>query len=339
MSIFTTAPPSFSKSEIKEIVLEYYGLITKVELLDSDRDQNFYLQNNNGKEYVIKIYNSDERQDIIDLQTDLLIYFEKCHSSFIIVPTVVKSLNGTSIIKIKKDNILYVLRLTKFVIGRQLKDINKNAISNNELGFFIGNLTKSLFSYKNDLVFRKFEWDLQNIDFLLSYKNKLDDRNKEKIVDYFVDQYKKNVVPKKGKFRSGVIHNDCNDHNIIVGIDNKISGLIDFGDIVHSFLVVEPAVCIAYAILGEEDIFSICADIVKGFNCSFKLMPEEINSIIYLVCLRLCISVVMSKYRSKLFPNNKYLLVSNKKAWEVLYYMYNQDLRKWAHKLALYINE
>ena len=48
-----------------------------------------------------------------------------------------------------------------------------------------------------------------------------------------------------------VIHNDCNDHNIIVN-EKKAMGIIDFGDMVYSFQVLEPAVCMAYLALNKK---------------------------------------------------------------------------------------
>jgi len=67
------------------------------------------------------------------------------------------------------------------------------------------------------------------------------------------------------------------------------------------------------------------------------LSLEEIKAIIYLVCIRLCISVTMAKYRSELFPENKYLMVSNIEAWKFLYFMYQEDLDTWSKKLVQYV--
>ena len=59
--------------------------------------------------------------------------------------------------------------------------------------------------------------------------------------------------------RRSAIHNDANDHNVLVNRDGDlfargqcVVGLIDFGDIVHSYMIGDLAVAIAYAVLGKR---------------------------------------------------------------------------------------
>jgi hypothetical protein len=44
----------------------------------------------------------------------------------------------------------------------------------------------------------------------------------------------------------------------------------------------------------------------------------------------------MAEYRSKLFPNNKYLMVSNVDAWEFLTAIYKENLTAWSEKMVKY---
>ena len=50
-----------------------------------------------------------------------------------------------------------------------------------------------------------------------------------------------------------VIHNDANDHNVIVSADRRTVSLIDFGDIVYAPRVCGLAVACAYAMLGQAE--------------------------------------------------------------------------------------
>ncbi len=50
----------------------------------------------------------------------------------------------------------------------------------------------------------------------------------------------------------GVLHNDANDHNVIVSQDgSEVVGVLDFGDMVYSCYIFELAITIAY---GSYDI-------------------------------------------------------------------------------------
>ena len=115
--------------------------------------------------------------------------------------------------------------------------------------------------------------------------------------------------------RKGIIHNDGNDYNIITDDKGIAIGIIDFGDMVYSYIASEPAIAMAYVSTDSRDPLFHMAFILKGFHKSLKLTDSELSFTIYLVCLRLSISVTMSNYRSRLFPKNTYLKVSEDRAW------------------------
>ena len=337
MSIFSSSAPDFKISEIKTISLNEYGLKVIVKKLDSDRDQNFHLFTLSGDQFVLKIYNSNEEVDIIDLHTNVLYHLEKQHHRFIKTPTVIKTLGNKRTGEIIKENQIYRFRLVSYIEGDQLKDIKKNKISFYDLGLFIANILKMLSSLKDWRAKRDFPWDVGTIDFVLNNYSKLNNKNKEKLIGYYIGHYHNRLMPLTKNLRKGIIHNDYNDHNIILDSKNNFKGVIDFGDLVYTYLCAEPAICIAYAVLGSNDPFEVAANILKGFESFYHLSDEEIESVIYFSCMRLCISVIMANYRANLFPNNDYLMISNEEAWSFLEYMYTQDILKWSRDLVQYV--
>ena len=67
--------------------------------------------------------------------------------------------------------------------------------------------------------------------------------------------------------------------------------------------------------------------VVDGYQSILPLRDEEINSLIHLICIRACFTVVTANYRKKLFPENKYISVTEPKAWEFLMKMVDKDIR------------
>ena len=55
--------------------------------------------------------------------------------------------------------------------------------------------------------------------------------------------------------------------------------------------------------------------------------------IIYFICLRLCVSVTMAAYRKKIFPDNKYIRVTENQAWEFLIKIQQVDLQLWSDQI------
>jgi len=56
-----------------------------------------------------------------------------------------------------------------------------------------------------------------------------------------------------------------------------------------------------------------------------------------LICVRLCISVTMSAWRMNLFPENEYLSVSQKPAWDLLLKLDKEDLKEWSNRLIDFV--
>jgi Ser/Thr protein kinase RdoA (MazF antagonist) len=103
-------------------------------------------------------------------------------------------------------------------------------------------------------------------------------------------------------------------------------------------VALEPAVCMAYVSLDKDNPLHAISQVLKGFHQSFPLNENELKSVIYLMCLRLCISMTMASYRRSLFPENTYLSVSESPAREFLNRMKSENLAMWSDKLIGCVN-
>jgi 4-aminobutyrate aminotransferase-like enzyme/murein DD-endopeptidase MepM/ murein hydrolase activator NlpD len=118
-----------------------------------------------------------------------------------------------------------------------------------------------------------------------------------------------------------LIHNDANDHNVLVAFDGdalRVTGLLDLGDLVESATVCEPAIAIAYALLDADDPLSTAAAVTRGYHTVRPLGAAELDVLWELALARLSISVAMSAWQRRLEPDNDYLAVSEDAAWRAL---------------------
>ena len=81
----------------------------------------------------------------------------------------------------------------------------------------------------------------------------------------------RHLEPRLPDLRRSAVHNDANDHNVIVAGEGdvwsrhqRIAGIIDFGDIVHSFVAADLAIAIAYAVLDKPDPLAAAVTIVRA---------------------------------------------------------------------------
>ena len=332
LSVFNTTPPKFSNNEAAAIVQNHYDLITDISSLLSDRGQNF-LCSNNQKKYALKISNSDERKDVIEMQNECTQFIHKFDSA-LKVPMVVTGKTGSQIITIDKEETRFYLRLVEYLPGQILKDIFQNNSMLYQLGSFLGCLHKTMSRFDHPAAYRDFPWDVIHIDFIKSHIHYISDG--EEIIHHFIDLFEENILSNDYKLRKAVIHNDGNDHNILINDQGNACGIIDFGDMVYSYIACEPAVCMAYVSLDKEEPLEPIAQVLKGFHEKFPLTNNELLAVIYIVCMRLCITVTMAAYRKQLFPENKYLSISEDQAWDFLIKMQKEDLYNWSNELVEY---
>ena len=133
--------------------------------------------------------------------------------------------------------------------------------------------------------------------------------------------FQENVSPRMSSLRQGIIHGDTNGLNIVVAKQNgsyKPSGIIDFGDCVHSCYVFELAIMLAYAMVENENPLQLSCPMLSGYLQAFPMSEEELDCLYYCVLARLCQSAVIGEHKFQQEPWNTYLLTTPAKAWHVM---------------------
>jgi 4-aminobutyrate aminotransferase-like enzyme len=118
--------------------------------------------------------------------------------------------------------------------------------------------------------------------------------------------------------RMAYAHNDANDYNLLVKGD-QVTGLIDFGDMVHTQLINNVAVACVYAMLSSDDPLQTAAILVKGYHSRYPLQEKEVDLLYYLIAARLCISVTRSAFQASLQSDNEHHFVTERPAWKLLH--------------------
>jgi len=120
-----------------------------------------------------------------------------------------------------------------------------------------------------------------------------------RIVSWFEDR----VEPRKATLPRGVVHQDLNDFNVLTtsATDGRrhISGVLDFGDALHTARVSELAVSVAYAMLRQADPLATAGDVVRGFNEVVALTDDELAVIYPMAAARLCVNAVTWESRNQ----------------------------------------
>ena len=106
----------------------------------------------------------------------------------------------------------------------------------------------ALAEFAHPAMHRVLQWDLRHAGIARGHAALLPETWRERVQTAFVHWEQLDWT----SLRPGVIHGDANDHNVLAQRD-RMTGLLDFGDMVHSAIVCDLAVALAYAMLGERD--------------------------------------------------------------------------------------
>jgi 4-aminobutyrate aminotransferase-like enzyme/Ser/Thr protein kinase RdoA (MazF antagonist) len=124
------------------------------------------------------------------------------------------------------------------------------------------------------------------------------------------------LSPDFAPLRHSVIHGDANDHNVVVDGDDV--AIIDFGDMHYTATICDLAIASAYVALDKEDPLTALGHFVAGYHSLLPLEPAEIEALFPLILLRLAVSVVNSAHRKALYPEDLYITISERPAWDAL---------------------
>lgn len=306
--------------QAQEILFKLFNIKGTASELPGEVDFNFRIKVENEEGYILKISRPDEDRTNLDFQQSLLQYVEK-NGQHLIAPKVIEDKNGNSISEIT-DNAgnKRSVRLLSWVSGRvwssvnpQLKDLRFS------LGEECGKLTQALQGFTHPEASREFAWDVAQSLWTKEYTHLFTGEDKE-TVEYFQHLFENNYE-EYATLRKAIVHNDANDNNVIVStalINPKVKAAIDYGDAINTQIINDLAIATAYAIMSHNDALEAALPIVSGYHTAFKLQEKELAHLYAAIAMRLVITVTKSAINKIKEPNNEYLLISEKPAWEVL---------------------
>ncbi|MGI9316788.1 MAG: phosphotransferase, partial [bacterium] len=279
--------PQVSKASVGAHLKNLYGIEGELGELNGERDRNFLVttcHSGEVKRYVFKVANLLEDPAMLKCQEQVLNRLSRDRKLETI--EIVPSVTGQSVVQILgDDSVQYNCRLTTFLEGALFSEIHPRSTQLLEsLGRVVARVDMCLQGFEHDSLDRPLLWTMQNVEQILArFKPLVNSSSKEQLIDYFQTQFQQHVLPVADQLRRSVIHNDANDNNIVVKVggpwDQAVVGLIDFGDMVESWLVVDPAVACAYAMLGQPHPLDVAASIIKGYHQTNPLRDAEIQTL------------------------------------------------------------
>ncbi|QJU52500.1 aminotransferase [Herbiconiux sp. KACC 21604] len=309
-----TPAPEVLEAEGAEIARAMFGVTGPVRSLGSQTDANLVV-GEEGQRFLLKIANPSSTVAELEAQSLAAAHVGgalDARRAGIAVPRTVPAADGSLVQTVELAGRPLQARLLEFVEGTPLSgDRYLSPAVVAEFGRFAALAVLSLADFAHPGTHRELEWDLRQarrlVDDLLPY---VDDPELAEQVRRAADEAWARVSELDGSLPRQVIHGDITDDNVVGATDAAgrlmPHGIIDFGDVVHSWTVAELAVSCSGVLHHHGAGPTSVLPAVRAFHELRPLAEAEAEALWPLVVLRAATLVVSAHHAAATDPGNDY---------------------------------
>ncbi len=335
----TSARPQISEQNLEQLAHHWDKGASLTNRLAGYSDINALMTSRaSGRQFVLKVRLLSEGSRVaagttIETETDAM---DRAISAGVPVPEVLATSSGSRIVAVDDDQGQpCAARALAFLPGQTLAGTIHTSELMGHLGRALGTLTRALQGFEPTTLSSCEVWDLDNGTQMINERRDALTDDQLCIVDAVVADHDHRLCTLAPLPRS-VIHGDANDYNILVGYPpaddqgpyagfepNRITGLIDFGDLHRSSTVNEIAIATAYAMFGNsrehaDDPVGLVLPLVAAYNDEHRLSDAEIQALFPKALLRLAVSASASAKNRQQTTSDSYRSISETDAWRTL---------------------
>lgn len=305
----TAVPPD----QAERIAREKYGLSGKAEWLWGEKDSNYRLTLDDGREYLFKVLNPAENPAMTNMHSQALLHVEAADPG-IPIQRIIRTLDGEADFRMTDDEGgTRGVRMVTFAPGISQKSQPHSPIQRYRVGVLLGRMQKALEGFTHEAAGHRITWDMSHAAGLRELLPVFEDEAQRVRLERAMADFETLIAPRMSELPAQVIHNDFNMENILVSEDDpdEISGIIDFGDMVHAPILFDVAVGAAYQMGDAADPVEAMCDFLKGYATEKALSDEEITLLYPAVVTRMLMRLAIPEWRARLFPEHRALYTRN----------------------------
>ena len=307
---------------------ENFDINASLEKLDGEFDLNFLVKTEDNDKYILKVMRVGCDPSLINMQCAAI---RSVEGKNLFTPAIITTNSATDFATLIDENgherLVWLIKAIDGICYAKIMPKSINLA--NDLGSKIGALSKALEKFDHPYLDRDFKWNLMQANWITEHLNLIQDSPRKNILVNIIKEYT-SVLNEAKKLPYFAIHNDLNDYNILVTsniLDGvKVSGLIDFGDMVRGPHICEVAIACAYIILDQDNPISILSNFVGSYHQKNSLTEDELELLFIFIKMRLAVSVVNSTLMGKNNPNDPYIKISQAPAWRFLEQKFDEHM-------------
>ena len=291
-------------------VLRHWGLEGEWTPLPSYADLNRRLRCAQGQ-FVVKLSDPSVGADLLDLENQAMRHLERnrCRAR---TPRLQPTLDGSDMVRLRQDRGRDAhLRVVEFIEGSLLSEGAIDIALATSIGEQVAWLGRGLSDFQHPAADAHKDWRLDALPVLAEAVSLLADAGLRNLVHAGVEDFARRLAQWRTSLPRQVIHNDANDHNIIVDSQSSaVRAIIDFGDMGHGFRLADLAIACIHAVQGDASPQPVMDAVAAGYGSVQPLTDAEQAALPYFIRGRLCQSILMAERAHRADPDNAYILVS-----------------------------
>jgi 4-aminobutyrate aminotransferase-like enzyme len=178
-------------------------------------------------------------------------------------------------------------------------------------------------------------WDQQHLPELARRVTVDEPPERRDLLARVLERFGRRVTPALPRLRSQVIHNDVTLDNLLLDDAHRVSGIIDFGDMAHTALVLDVPATLQSLLRDRIDLFEVTDAFLAGYASVLPLEPMEGELLADLLAGRMAQTILISAWRMPQYPDNEYIRGWADPAWELLEQMDDIGFDEASRRLAV----
>jgi 4-aminobutyrate aminotransferase-like enzyme/Ser/Thr protein kinase RdoA (MazF antagonist) len=302
--------PSFTPQDAERIARELYGISGRAKEFYAERDRSYHVRADDGHEFVLKIVHADEDEANIAFQIEALNWITRQEPD-LPIPRVQRGSDAAQIAhRASADGRRHAVWMLSYLPGTPMMETRPGLGTLRELGRFTARMDRALRGFFHPAAGREIVWDARMAPRLAPHLALIEDAADRKLLERIIAHFTTDVLPKLPGLRAQIIHNDMNLHNVLVAEDRpeRITGLIDFGDMIHAPLIVELAVAGSDPVLDTDEPLERVAELLRGYHAIIPLTVQETDFLYDLIQSRQAMSLaILARRRAQNMTEVNYL--------------------------------
>lgn len=309
-----SAPPRINQATASALVHRHYGIRATATAFACERDATFRLTAADGQSFTLKISNPAEAPLDTNFQTEAMLWVARADPG-LPVPRVLSAEDGRYEIPVQlEDGRTSVLRMLTWLDGVPVAQAGVSPALRHDMGRILARLGLALRDFDHPRAAQDIQWDIKNALRLRPLIAAVPPGPVRRQVSEELDRFEADVQPMLDGLRQQVVHNDLNPHNVLLGLQDtgRVSGVLDFGDMVRTPLVADLAVAASYMTHHPDGALHSVTDMVAAYHGVVPLLAVEIGLLRDLIVARLVTTIVITEWRAARYPQNApYILRNN----------------------------